>query len=680
MTNRSNAAIKCLALGAAGFLIACGSQENKRTYSGVDRKNLDTTVSPAVDFYQFANGGWLKNNPIPETESRWGSFNELQENNFTALRKVLEEAAADTKAAKGSNTQKVGDFYTSGMDSASIEKAGASALAAEFEKISSIKSPSDVMNVVATFQTYGFAPLFTFYAFQDPRNSSAVVPQLYQGGLGLPDRDYYLDKSYEEIRKEYVSHMGKMFQLLGNSEAQAAAKAKSVMALETSLAKSSMTRVEQRDPVATYHKMTLPELNALTPDINWESVMSTMGITKADYLVVGQPEFLKEAGRQVKSAGLDTWKAYLEWHLIGSVAGRLSSDFVNENFRFYGTVLNGTKSLKPRWKRVLQDVDGSLGEALGQVYVEKNFSPEAKKRCLEMVNNMQEVFRERITKLDWMEQGTKDKAVAKLNSFMKKIGYPDKWKDYSKLEIDRGPYVRNVIRANQFAFSYMVNKIGKPVDKAEWLMTPPTVNAYYEPSLNEIVFPAGILQPPFFDANADDAVNYGGIGAVIGHEMTHGFDDQGRQYDAEGNLKDWWTPADAEKFVKKADVVVKQFDAYVPLDSLHVNGKLTLGENLADLGGLSIAYEAFKRTEQGKSTEKIAGFTPDQRFFLGWAQGWRNNIRDQALKQRLITDVHSPGKFRTNGPLSNMPEFYAAFGVKPGDPMHRPDSLRAKVW
>jgi putative endopeptidase len=671
-------------IAAAMSMTACNSvkKEAKFADKGIHRTNLDTTANPVQDFYQFANGGWLKNNPIPSTEARWGSFNELQEFNNAALHKVVETDAADTKAAKGSNTQKVGDFYAAGMDSVNVEKAGITPLKAELDQIDGIKDIKGVIDVVTAFQMNGVGPLFNFYAYQDPKNSAAVVPQTAQGGLGLPDRDYYLnnDQRSVTIRKEYMLHLAKMFELMGSDAASAKKQADATMALETGLAKASMTRVELRDPDKTYHKMTVKEINALTPSFDWSVFLTKVGVNQQDYMIVGQPDFLKEVEKQLKPANVEALKSYLRYQLITTYASKLSSNFVNENFHFYATVLNGTKQIKPRWKRVLQDTDGLLGEALGQEYVKTNFTPEAKARCLEMINNLQAVFKKRIQNLDWMAPETKTKATAKLETFIKKIGYPDKWKDYSKLDITRESYVRNCVNANKFAFTEMIAKVGKPVDKTEWGMTPPTVNAYYNPSINEIVFPAGILQSPFFDPNADDAVNYGGIGAVIGHEMTHGFDDEGRKYDAEGNLKDWWTKADGDKFVAKADRVVKQFNGYAVLDTLHVNGALTLGENLADLGGLSLAYEAFKMTEQGKSNEKIDGFTPDQRFFLGWAQGWRNNQRDEATAQRIKTDPHSPGKYRTNGPLSNMPEFYAAFGVKPGDAMYRADDVRAKVW
>lgn len=664
---------------AAGVLLASSCTKHDYSGKGIILSNMDTTVNPATDFYLYANGGWLKNNPIPASESRWGSFNEIQDNNYKNVRNIMEEAAA-AKAAKGTNAQKVGDFYASGMDSNAVEKAGYSGLTDILKQIDQVTDTKGLVTEIGKLQMLGVNAGFSFFAYQDPKNSAAVVPQANQGGLGLPDRDYYVntDARSENIRKEYLAHLTKNFELIG--DASAAQKAEMIMKLETSLANASMTRVELRDPVKTYHKMTIDELNKLTPSMNWNDLMTAMEVSQHDYLIIGQPDFFAALNKEITATSLDAWKTYLKWHTIQTFAPNLSSAFVNENFRMFGQVMRGTKSIKPRWKRVLQEVDGSIGEALGDLYVKKYFPEDAKKRCLEMVNNLQVVFKERIEKLDWMSDSTKQKAVAKLDKFIKKIGYPDKFKDYTGLEISPDSYVGNVMAANRFQFKKMIEKIGKPVDKMEWLMTPPTVNAYYNPSTNEIAFPAGILQSPFFNPDADDAVNYGAIGSVIGHEMTHGFDDEGSQFDAEGNLKVWWSTEDRQKFDSKTKQVVDQFNNYTVLDTMHVNGALTLGENIADLGGLSISYEAFKRTEQGKSNEKIDGLTPDQRFFIGWAQGWRANTRDEELAQRIVTDPHSPTKYRANGPLSNMPEFYAAFGVKEGDPMFRPANLRAKVW
>lgn len=673
---------KVLAFAALATMALAACNKTQKSGVGINPANMDTTVSPGENFYLYANGSWLKNNPIPASESRWGSFNELQEFNNKALRAVLEAAAAKTDAAKGSNEQKVGDFYFSGMDSAAIEQAGMSPLQPEMEAINSIKTTADLLKEIAHLQRLGVSPLFSFYVYIDQKKSDALVCYVNQGGLGLPDRDYYLgaDERSKGIREEYVKHLVNVFKLMGDAEAVATKNAQTVMNMETQLAKASMTRVELRDPYATYNRMTMEQMNAAAPSLNFTSLLADMQVPAQKEIVVGQPLFVAEVEKQLKNTSIEDWKTYLRWNVIGSFSNQLSNAFVQEAFNFNGKVLNGTKELKPRWKRMIQATDNALGEALGEVYVSKYFSPEAKTKALDMVNSLADVYAGRIKNADWMAPETKTKALAKLGTFIKKIGYPDKWKDYSKLTIDRGPFVLNVIHANEWAFDQMVAKLNSPVDKMEWLMTPPTVNAYYNPSTNEITFPAGILQSPFFDANADDAVNYGGIGAVIGHEMTHGFDDQGRQYDADGNLKDWWTKEDGEKFLSKAKVVEEQFNGYTVLDSMHVNGKLTMGENIADLGGLSIALEAFMRTEQAKKNEKIDGLTPQQRFFISWAQAWRNNMRDEAMAQRIVTDPHSPGMFRANGPLTNMPEFYEAFGVKEGDKMFRPEAERAKIW
>jgi putative endopeptidase len=667
---------------SAVIIISCGKKEEKTSFKAIDPANMDTTIRPQDDFYTYANGAWMKNNPIPASESRWGSFSALQEETNSRIKKVLEDAAANTNAKKGSNEQKVGDFYASGMDSMAVEKSGLSALQPELDKISAVKTKDDVMGIVALHQTYGTSPVFSFYVYQDLKNSSQYISYCDQGGLTLPDRDYYTnaDPRSQNIRKEYVAHVERMFKLMGDDEATAKKNAQTVMSMETRLAKASMTRVELRDPYASYNKKTLAEASAAASNINWKKHFDDLGAKNVNDFIMGQPKFFAEVNKMLTDVSIEDWKIYLRWQLVSSYASELNDAFVQENFAFNGKVLNGTKELKPRWKRVLANVENGLGEALGQVYVEKYFSEDAKKRCLDMVNNMQGVYRERIQKLDWMSDSTKQQAVAKLDVFIKKIGYPDKFKDYSKLDINRDSYVMNCIHGNQFAYNEMVNKLGKPIDKTEWGMTPQTINAYYNPTINEIVFPAAILQFPFFDPSVDDAVNYGGIGAVIGHEMTHGFDDQGAQFDKDGNLKNWWSEEDAKRFKEKTTMVVDQYNAYTVLDTVHVNGELTQGENIADLGGLAIAYEAFKRTEQGKSEEKIDGFTPDQRFFLGWAQVWRQNIRNENLMQRIMTDPHSPGIYRANGPLTNMPEFYAAFGVKEGDKMWKPEAQRAKVW
>ena len=548
------------------------------------------------------------------------------------------------------------------------------------EKLNDMKG---VLSYIAKLQTWGANPMFSFYAGQDPKNSEVVVPQVIQGGLSLPDRDYYLkgDDRSKMIREEFVKHVTKMFELYGLDAATAKKNADVVMGIETKLAGSSMTRTELRDPFKTYNKVTLADLDALTPSIKWTEMMDMMNVHgKYDYLVLGQPDFLKELEVQMKSNSLANWKIYLQWNLLNLAGNVLSNDLVMQDFYFNNQVLNGQKAIQPRWKRMVSLCDGLVGDALGQLYVAKYFPPDAKKKADELVANLMAVYDERIQKLDWMSDVTKKKALEKLHSITRKIGYTDKWKDYAGLEITRDNFFQNLMNATAWNYEFMIQQIGKPVDKTQWGMTPPTVNAYYNPSNNEIVFPAGILQPPFFNKDADDAVNYGGIGAVIGHEITHGFDDEGRNFDAKGNLNSWWLPEDSAKFMTKAQLIIDQFNGYTVLDTLNVNGHLTLGENIADLGGITIAYEAFKRTKQGKGNEKIDGLTPEQRFFLGFAAIWAGNIRPEAAAQRIVTDPHSPAQYRVNGPLSNIDQFYKAFGIQEGDGLFRPDSIRAKIW
>ncbi|MFD2245878.1 M13 family metallopeptidase [Pontibacter ruber] len=656
--------------------------EMKNMGRGLELANMDTTVDPCTDFYQYANGGWVKNNPIPASESRWGSFNELAERNNAVLRQLLAEAASSTNAAKGTPAQLVGDFYAAGMDSVAVNKAGISPIKSELDKVAAIKTADGLVKTIADFKTKGIGGFFTMYVGQDDKVSTQYMLQATQGGLGLPDRDYYLkeDERSKNIRAEYLKHLQNMFQLLGDNTTTAQKKAQTVMRLETRLAKASKTRVELRDPQANYNKMTVQAFASQNPNLKVKQLLSGVGAEASKELIVGQPAFFKELNAMMKTVPLADWKAYAQWHLARTTAPYLSQEFVEENFNFYGKVLSGAKEMQPRWKRVLRATDQGMGEALGQLYVQKTFSPEAKQKALEMVNNLQVAFKEHVNKLDWMSGDTKKRALEKLNAFAVKIGYPDKWKDYKGLEISRDSYAANVMRASEYEFQDNISKLGKPVDRTEWFMSPPTVNAYYNPTMNEIVFPAGILQPPFFDPEADDAVNYGGMGAVIGHELTHGFDDQGAQYDFEGNLKDWWTKEDLSKFTERATAVASQYDQYTVLDNLHVNGRLTLGENIADIGGLNIAFTALQKALQKNNPGKIAGFTPEQRFFLAWAQIWRVNMRDEAQNQQILTDPHSPGKFRTNGPVSNMPQFYEAFGCQPGDEMHRADNSRIKIW
>lgn len=649
----------------------------------LDPANFDTTINPSDDFFRYANGGWMDRNPIPADQSTWGSFNELQEHNYAVLHEILENASFDGAAPAGSAERMVGDFYATGMDSVGIESGGIKPLEPEFVRIGSLRDARGLVAEFAHLATSGIGVPYGFRAAQDEKSSTDVVAHIFQAGLGLPDRDYYTktDSNSVKLRSQYVDHVKRMLVLLGDDSAKASAEASTVMNMETAMAGASMTRVERRDPEATYHKMSTDELASSTPTIGWRSYFTDIGLAEPGRIIVGMPRFLKAVDSMVAVTPIENWKTYLRWHLIDATAEYLGSPFVNEDFAFGGKVLTGVKEMRPRWKRVLESVNRGIGEALGQLYVAKTFTPAAKARAREMVMNLKAVLHDRIAQLPWMGDSTRQRAFGKLDAFGVKIGYPDKWRDYSPLTIDRTSYVGNVLAARRFEFHRNLAKIGKPVDRTEWGMTPPTVNAYYSSTMNEIVFPAGILQPPFFDPNADDAVNYGGMGAVIGHEMTHGFDDQGRKFDAQGNLTDWWTPRDEKNFNKRAALVEKQFDEYVALDSLHVNGKLTLGEDIADLGGLKIAYEAFQKSIEGKPRPApIDGLTAEQRFFLAWAQIWRVNIRPEALRLRLNTDPHAPGRFRCNGPLSNLDEFRKAFGVKDGAPMSRPAAERANIW
>lgn len=649
---------------------------------GLDRANLDTTCAPCTDFYQYANGTWLAKTPIPAAYTTYGAFTELSDRNQEVLHEVLETAARQAATETNPDMRKVGTFYATCMDSATIERAGAEPLRPRLARIAGIRTTADLLREVARLQLDGVNAMVRAGGAPDFKNSSQVIFAVGQGGLGLPDRDYYTkdDATSEKIRSAYVDHVARMLALLGEPDAAAQADARKVMAIETALANASMTRVQRRDPNAVYHKMTLDELQRRTPHLSWAAFLRDLGAPRVSTLNVAQPAFVAALDSLVATVPLDDWKAYLRWHLVDATAPALSSPFVAEDFRF-GQLLTGAKELLPRWKRCLRATDRSLGEALGQAYVARTFTPEAKARALEMVRNMEAVLHDRLASLEWMSEATRRQALVKLDAFMNKIGYPDRWRDYSALEVRTGPFVLNQLAANEFENRRDLAKVGKPVDRTEWGMTPPTVNAYYNPLVNEIVFPAGILQPPFFDPNADDAVNYGGMGAVIGHEMTHGFDDQGRQFDAQGNLRDWWTPEDAAEYTKRATLVAEQFDGYVGVDTLHVNGRLTLGENIADLGGLKIAYAAMERALAKKGRPPlIDGFTPEQRFFLAWARVWRSNTRPEAARQRLIVDPHAPAKWRVNGPLSNLPEFAQAFGCRAGEAMVRPDSLRAQIW
>lgn len=649
-----------------------------------DAANLDTTCAPCKDFFQFANGGWIKNNPVPPAYSSWGSFSELDERNRATLHTILDDAAAKAAGAPaGSNLKRLGTFYGTCMDSVRAEAEGASPLADVMASISGLQSATDVQRRIAVLHEAGIGVLFRFSADQDLKNSAQVIAWIDQGGLGLPDRDYYTktDSASLKLKQEYQAHIKRTLMLLGDPPTVADYQAGRIIALETALANASQTRVERRDPKALDHKMTVAELKAATPAFDWAAYFAANRLDAVTEVNVASPNFLKAVDSLVARTAILDWRSYLRYHVADGASPWLSSKFVNENFRFQQT-LTGAKELFPRWRRCLDQTDNQLGEALGQAYVAKTFTPAAKARALAMVTNMVAVLRARLTSLEWMQQATRTQALAKLNAFARKIGYPDKWRDYSALDVKAGPFILNVVAAEQFDTRRELAKIGKPVDKTEWLMTPPTVNAYYNPSMNEIVFPAGILQPPFFDPNTDDAINYGGMGAVIGHEMTHGFDDQGRQFDAKGNLTDWWTADDAAKYTAQADKVVTQFNGYViDVDSLHVNGKLTLGENIADLGGLKIAFAAYQKSLAGKpKPAKVDGFTGEQRFFLAWAQIWRRNTRPEMARMLINLDPHSPAIWRTNGPLANLPEFAQAFGCKPGDVMVQPNDARAAIW
>ncbi len=635
--------------------------------SGIDIKAMDTTADPCQNFYQFTNGKWLENNPIPAERSSWGAGSQVYENNLVILHQILDEVSTDTAATKGSIRQKVGDFYRLGMDEAKIETEDLKPLEPEFQRIANIKDAAALVDTLAYFHTTNTFPAFAMFVEQDFKDSTRNIAWLYQGGLGLPDRDYYFseDPKMTEIRKEYVLHIAKMLQFLGDSEQDAATKAKAIMDLETRLAKVSMTVVEQRDPNAIYHRMTRADLQNLAPNIDWRHYFTAIGLADPGDMNVAQPEFFKELNTMVTSVSMNDWHDYLRWQLVHEAAPFLSSRFVNEDFRFNSGVIRGTKELRPRWKRVLETTDQLLGEALGQLYVERAFPPEAKARALVMVQNLKAALGDRLAELDWVSEETRKQGLRKLNAIAIKVGYPDKWRDYSSLPLDQESYVRNVAQAAQFEFRRKLAQIGKPIDRTEWGMTPPTVNAYYNPTMNEIVFPAGILQPPFFDAKVDDASNYGGIGSVIGHELTHGFDDEGRQFDADGNLKNWWTAEDEKTYNSRAAIIEKQYDNFVAIDTTHVNGKLTLGENIADIGGLKIAYLAFLKAMNGKSMEeKINGYSPVQRFFISNGQIWRRNTRPESVRLMIATDPHSPPKFRVLGPLSNTPEFSQAFACK----------------
>jgi putative endopeptidase len=664
---------------ALSFVFAATAAAAHSNDHGLDARNFDTAVSPCQDFFEYANGGWLKSNPIPAEYSLWSLDSEINERNLSILRNILENAAAHP-GVPDSATQKIGDFYAAAMDETAIDKAGILPLKNDLATIAALKSPADVASLIGAWQARGEDVLFDFEAQPDLKDSIKDIAYAGQGGLGLPDRDYYLrdDAKSKTLRAQYQAHVARMLKLLGDADAKTEAAA--VLALETRLARASLDRVALRDPANSYHIYTLKDADAKTPHFSWSGFFHNVGRDDVRSFSLAQPDFFVAADKALADAPVAQWQAYLRWRLIDADATYLGKDFVAADFDFHGRILRGAKQIQPRWKRAIRSADFAVGELLGQAYVAQVFPPEAKQRALVLVNNLKLAMHARIERLGWMSAATKQAAYAKLDTLVAKIGYPDKWRDYAKLEISRNSYVDNMRAATAFEARRQFAKFDHPVDRSEWDMTPQTVNAYYNPMGNEIVFPAAQLLPPYFDAKADDALNYGGIGSVIGHEMTHGFDDQGSQFDAKGNLADWWTKADRAEFEARTAKLVEQFNAYVPVDDLHINGKLTLGENIADLGGLLIAYDAFKLTPQGKSDAKIDGLTPDQRFFLAYAQTWRTAQRPEQVRLQVQSNEHAPAKFRTNGPVSDVPAFAHAFACKAGDAMQRPASTIVNIW
>ncbi len=680
--------IKIMLFSASLIAFASCNETKKETSDIVEQKeksidsaNFDFSVNPGEDFFKYTNGNWMKNNPIPDAESRWGAFNILNLENQKKLLTLFEEAASGSH--NDPKWKQIGDFYASGMDTAKIEEAGISPLKQYFEKIDAISSIDDVLKMTGEMASYGMNPFFHFYAGADDKNSEMMVASLYQGGLGLPDRDYYFPKDDRSkmILDEYKKHLGKMFVLFGQSKEEANKSSETILNIETKIAEASSTRLELRDPVKNYNKMLIDDLQKKTSNFNWTLFFEALNVEKPTDIVVGQPKFFESIAKLIKSVPVENWKIFFKWKILNESAAYLNNAFVNQNFEFYGKILSGSKVNQDRWKRVLNTTSAALGEAVGKIYTEKYFPASSKEKMLKLVANLKLALKDRISNLTWMSDATKEKALVKLEKINVKIGYPDKWKDYSSIKVIRDSYITNIINTNIFEVKDNLSKIGKPVDRAEWGMTPQTVNAYYSPNMNEIVFPAAILQPPFFFPDGDDAVNYGAIGVVIGHEMTHGFDDQGRQFDANGNLTDWWTPEDASKFNEKVKVLVNQANAYKIIDDMTVNGELTLGENIADFGGLTVSLVALnKALNKNLESPQIDGFTPLQRFFISYSQVWRQNIRDEETIRRLKEDVHSPGEYRVNGALPNVPEFYQAFNIKEGDKLYIPAEKRAVIW
>ena len=670
-----------MAVLALAVAAGCDSKKEAVMTSGIDLTNLDTTAVQGADFYQYACGGWMKKHPLTNEYSRFGSFDMLAENNREQLKGLIVEIAAGQNA-QGTIGQKIGDIYKLAMDSVKLNADGVTPIQADLEKIASVKDKSEIVPLMAELAHSGVFPYFSFYVGADIMDSKSNLFQLYQGGISLGEKEYYLDNDdvTVNIRNKYKEHIVKMFQLAGFDEAAAKKKMEAVMDIETRIAKASFSAVEQRNPAANYHKMSLDELKKEILGIDWDAFLNGIGVKGVTELSVSQVEPIKEVEKIINSLPVENQIAYMQWSLIDRAAGYLSDDLVAQNFDFYGKTLSGKQTNQPRWKRAVSTVNGVLGEAVGQMYVEKYFPAAAKERMVQLVKNLQTALGERIRNLEWMGDSTKIKAIEKLNSFYVKVGYPDKWRDYTGLNIEKDSYWANVKRATEFELDYMLSKAGKPVDRDEWGMTPQTVNAYYNPTTNEICFPAGILQYPFFDMNADDAFNYGAIGVVIGHEMTHGFDDHGRQFDKDGNLKDWWTAEDAKRFEERAQVMVNFFDSIQVLPGLNANGSLTLGENIADHGGLQVSFQAFKNATKDAPLPVKDGFTPEQRFFLSYAGVWAGNIRDEQIRLQTKSDPHSLGRWRVNGALPQIGAWYDAFGIKEGDPMYLAPEKRVSIW
>lgn len=669
-------------------LVGCKSKQNVEEptlSSGINLENLDTTVSPVEDFYQFACGGWMKNNPLKDEYSRYGSFDVLAENNQVQLKEIITNAAS-SKNKKGSVAQKIGDLYNMGMDTVTIEKQGAEPLKDELTAIANIKDKKELSSVLANMCLEGLNPFLGIFGEADPDNSSMTIAWVWQSGLGIGDRDYYLTPSQQNTRDQYVALLTEMFRIsnysqMVNMNGKEDQLAKSVLKLETDMAQKFMDKNTLRDPFKTHNIKTIDELQKMIPVLDVKNYLQIIGLQNLESVNVGQVDYLTSLNKILNTTDLNTIKAYLAWNVINSAAPYLSKEFVDADFNFYGKVLSGTVENKPRWKRVVNTVDGCLGEAVGQLYVEKYFPASAKERMTKLVSNLQASLGERIQAAAWMSDSTKMLAKEKLDAMIVKIGYPEKWRDYASLEVEKDSYYANVVRVRRFENAYQLAKIGKPVDPSEWLMTPQTVNAYYNPTTNEICFPAGILQPPFFDMNADDAVNYGAIGVVIGHEMTHGFDDQGRNYDKMGNLNNWWRPEDAENFTARAQVLVDYFNRVEVAPGLFANGQFTLGENIADNGGLNIAFQALQKAKtEGGIQEEMDGFTANQRFFIAYANVWANNIRDEEIVRRTTEDPHSLGKWRVNATLPHIDGFIEAFNVKPDDKMYVAPEERAHIW